>query len=431
MAQPTSIPGPQDIVRCQLSNGIVVLVRENDASPSVVISGYLAVGSYDESDRQAGLAAFTASALTRGTTRRTFGQIYEEVESVGASIGVSAGVHHTGFGLKSLAEDLPRMMDVLADVLRNPVFPPTEVEKIRGEILTDLEERAHDTRRMAALTFRELAYSRGHPYGRSLGGYPETISEIGRDDLVNFYRAGYSPRGMVLAMVGAVQAHQAIAEVERALGDWEGPGRPREPLPSVPRPAEVIRRFVPIPGKTQADLVLGYPGPARTDPGFLDAVLCNTVLGVFGMMGRLGDRVRDEQGLAYYSYSRVEAGLGPGPWTVVAGVSPANLERAVESILVEIRRICQEPVPADELADSQAFLVGSLPLRLETNEGVAQAVLEIERYDLGLDYLQRYGDLVRSITSERVLAAAQRWLDPDAYVLAIAGPPPEHAAAGG
>ena len=418
-----SIPGPEDILRRELPNGIVVLVRENHASPSVVVSGYLRVGSYDEADEQAGLAAFTASALSRGTDRRTFDQIYEEVESVGASFGVSAGVHYTGFGGKSLAEDLPLLMDVLADVLRNPIFPPKEVEKLRGEILTDLEERAHDTRRMAALTFRELAYPKGHPYGRSSIGYVETIANISRDDLVSFYQNGYGPHGMVVALVGAVTAEEAVAQVEAAFGDWEGAGPARNPLPPVAHPQEVRQKFVPIPGKTQTDIVLGYPGPARTDPAFLDAMLCNTVLGVFGMMGRLGDRVRDEQGLAYYSYSRIEGGPGPGPWTVVAGVNPANVEKALESIRTEIRRICQEPVPEPELADSQAFLVGSLPLRLETNEGVARAILEMELYDLGLDYLQRYEGLIREITPERVLAAAQTWLDPDAYVLAIAGPP--------
>jgi len=420
-----SIPGPEDILRRELPNGIVVLVRENHASPSVVVSGYLRVGSYDETAEQAGLAAFTASALSRGTTHRSFDRIYEEVESVGASFGVSAGVHHTGFGAKSLAEDLPLILDVLADVLRNPTFPSEEVEKLRGEILTNLEERAHDTRRMAALTFRELAYPQGHPYGRSRIGYPETVSALTRDDLVAFYQDGYGPQGMVVAVVGAVEADRAVEQVEAAFGDWEGTTYPRDPLPPVSAPETIRRRFVPIPDKTQSDIVLGYPGPARTDPAFLDALLCNTVLGVFGMMGRLGERVRDEQGLAYYSYSRIEGGHGPGPWTVVAGVNPANVERALDSIRTELRRIREEPVSPDELSDSQAFLVGSLPLRLETNEGVARAILEMEQYDLGLDYLQRFADMIREITPERVLAAAQRWLDPDAYVLAIAGPPQE------
>jgi zinc protease len=418
-----SIPGPADILRHELPNGIVLLTWENFTNPTVVVSGYLEVGSCDETPQQAGLASFTASALTRGTVHRTFDQIYEEVESVGASIGVSAGVYHTGFGIKCLAEDLPRILDVLADVLRHPTFPPQEVDKLRGEIITDLEERAHDTRRMAALTFRELAYPPDHPYSRSVDGYIETVSPLTAEDLARFYQAHYTPQGMVIAVVGAVEAAHAREMIERAFGDWNGPAPQRPPSPPVFPPEEVQQKFVPIPGKTQTDIVLGYPGPARTDPAFLDAVLCNTVLGVFGMMGRLGDKVRDEQGLAYYSYSRIEGGRGPGPWTVIAGVNPANVERALESIRAEIRRICQEPVPPEELADSQSFLVGSLPLRLETNEGVAAAILDMEQYGLGLDYLQRYGDLIRAITPERVLAAAQRWLNPDAYVLALAGPP--------
>jgi zinc protease len=418
-----SIPGPENITRRELPNGVVALVRENHASPAVVVRGYLHVGACDERPEQAGLAAFTADALTRGTASRTFEQIYETLESVGASVGASGGTHTTGFGTKSLAEDLPLALDVLADVLRHPTFPPGEVEKLRGEILTDLEERAHDTRSMADLTFCELAYPKEHPYSRSVSGYVETVGEIGRDDLAAFYAEGYGPRGMTVAVVGAVETADALAQIEAAFGDWQAPTYERDPLPHAPRIAEVRERFVPIPGKTQSDIELGYPGPARTAPGFLEAMVCNSILGVFGLMGRLGEKVREEQGLAYYSYSRVDGGAGPGPWSVIAGVNPANVEQAVASIRAEVRRICEEPVGGGELADNKAFITGSLPLRLETNEGVARTILDMERYGLGLDYLQRYDALIHAITVEQVQAVAQRWLDPDAYALAIAGPP--------
>lgn len=417
-----SIPGPEDVQRYELSNGITMLVRENYASPTVVMSGYLPVGSYDEAPEEAGLTAFTISALTRGTENRTFDQVYEEVEAVGASIGFSAGVHQSGFGGKSLAEDLPLILDVLADVLRNPTFPAREVEKLRGEILTSLEQRLHNTRRMASLTFRELTYPADHPYGRSRVGYQETVAPLTRDDLTNFYEGGFGPQGMVIAIAGAVEAQDALAQVEGAFGDWEGETYTREPLPPVSPPEQVREKFVPIAGKTQTDLVLGYPGPSRTDPNFLDAALCNTILGIFGMMGRLGERIRNEQGLAYYCYSRVEGGLGPRPWSVIAGVNPVNVEQALESIRVEIRRICEEKVSEEELVDSQTYLIGSLPLRLETNEGVAKALLNMERYELGMDYLQRYSDLIRAITPEGVQKAAKAWLNPDAYVCASAGP---------
>jgi zinc protease len=418
-----AIPGPNDIVRHELSNGIVLLVRENHASPAVVVTGLLRVGARDESPEQAGLADFTADGLMRGTANRSFEDVYGALESVGASMGISGGTHTTGFGAKSLAEDIPLVFDLLSEVLREPAFPSEHVERLRAEILADLAERSHDTSRMANLTFYELAYPEGHPYAVSSLGYPETIAGIHRDDLVTFYRGGYGPPGMILVVVGALKASEALARAEAALGDWKGDAPAREPLPGVDRLRDVRLRVVPIPDKTQSNLALGYPGPARTHPAYLDARVCNTILGVFGLMGRLGERVRDEQGLAYSSYSSLSGGPGPGPWRVLAGVDPRNVERAVESVRVEIRRMCEELVDEGELSDSQAYLTGSMPLQLETNEGVARAILSMERYGLGLDYLQRYKDLIDAVTPERVRAAARRWLDPDAYALAIAGPP--------
>lgn len=417
-----SIPGPRDITRHQLPNGIVVLVRENYASPSVVVSGYLAVGARDEQLEQAGLASFTADALMRGTEHRSFEEIYEALEAVGANVGVSGGTHTTSFGGKSLAEDLSLVLNVLADVLRRPACPSDEVEKVRGEILTDLAERVHDTRRMANLAFRELAYPEEHCYSRSITGYPETVRSLSREDLAEFYAGGYGADGMVVVVVGAVDTASVLEQIEAAFGDWVGRTHERGLLPEVPRITEVRQRFVAVPDKTQSDIVLGYPGPPRTAPDYLDARLCNTILGVFGLMGRLGENVRDEQGLAYYSFSRVSGGIGPGPWRIVAGVNPVNVERAVASIRDEIRHLCEDPVDDDELRDNKAFLTGSMPLHLETNEGVAGTILNMERYGLGLDYLQRYADMINEITAERVQAVAQRWLDPDAYALAVAGP---------
>jgi zinc protease len=182
------------------------------------------------------------------------------------------------------------------------------------------------------------------------------------------------------------------------------------------------RQIVPVEGKSQADLLLGWPGLARSDADYMKVSLANNILGTFGMMGRLGDSVRDEQGLAYYVYSRVEAGLGAGPWLATAGVNPANVERAIDGILTQVRRLRDEAVPAGELADSQAYLTGIMPLRLETNEGVAQILLDIERYGLGLDYLLRYPDLVNGVTVDDVQEMARKYLQPEAYVLAVAGP---------
>jgi len=417
-----SIPSPETIHRVELPNGVSLLVYENHSSPSVVVVGHVWAGALSESADQAGLANITAGMLMHGTETRTFAQINEALESVGAQLGFHSGVHTVGFGGKALAEDLDLLLEILADSLQHPAFPANEVEKLQGQILTSLQRRADDTRRMARLTFDELLYP-GHPYGRSVQGYEETVAALGRQDLVTYYRDHYSPEGMVIAVVGALSAKAAREKVEAALGSWQTPGAaPNRSIPPSVSLAEKRRQSVSLAGKTQSDIIIGWTSLTRSDPDFMKARLANTVLGVFGMMGRLGDNVREQQGLAYYVYSRLEAGLGVGPWLAIAGVNPMNVERAIDGILHEVQRLRDEPVPAEELADSQAFLTGSMPLRLETNEGVASAILDMERYDLGLDYLQRYAGLVNAVTVEDVREMARRYLHPEHYALAIAGP---------
>jgi zinc protease len=417
-----SYPSPESISRVELANGVTVLCYETHGSPSVVISGYLWAGALQEPRAEAGRSYFAAGMLMHGTETRSFGEINDALESVGAQLGIAGGTHNVSFGGKALVEDLHLLLDILADCLQAPTFPEGEVQKVRGQILTDLERRAHDTHRMARLTFNALLYP-DHPYGRSVKGYRETVSGLERQDLVAHYQAHYAPQGMVVAVVGAVPVAEAVEKVEAALGRWQA--RHAAAIREIPPNVDLLeqrRQVVGVEGKTQADIVLGWPGLRRTDPGFINAYLANTILGTFGMMGRLGDEIRDEQGLAYYVYSLLEAGLGAGPWVAIAGVNPDNVERAIDGILDEVRRLRDEPVQADELADSQSFLTGSLPLRLETNEGIAGSLLEIERYALGLDYLQRYPDLIRAVTVADVQAVARKYLDPEFYCLAVAGP---------
>ena len=418
-----SYPSPETITRAELPNGITLLVSENHDSPAVVLSGYLWAGSLGETPKQAGLASLTAAMLMRGTEARSFGEINQALESVGAQLAFHGGVHTSGFGGKALAEDLDLILAIMADCLRRPIFPSGETDKLRGQILTDLQRRAHDTRRMADLAFNALLYP-DHPYGRSIQGYEDTVSGLSRDDTAGFYRRCYSPQGMVVVLVGAVQAGAALEKVQAVLGDWRAPDVTPD-CTGIAAPAalaETRSQAVIVEGKTQADVMLGWLGMTRTDPDYMKASLANNILGVFGMMGRLGDNLRDRQGLAYYVYSRLEAGLGAGPWAAVAGVNPANIQRTVDGIRGEVRRLRQEPVSADDLANSQLSLTGSLPLRLETNEGVAGTLLDMERYGLGLDYLQRYAGMVNAVTVQDVQEMAQKYLDPDVYVLAVAGP---------
>jgi zinc protease len=406
-----------------LANGIVVLVRENHTSPSVVIDGLLRAGAIDTSPDKAGLARFTASALLRGAGKRSFGQIFEEIESVGASLAFTAGQHTTEFGGRCLAEDLGLLLDIVRDSLYAPSFPPGQLEKLRGQIITGIQIQAHNTRHVAGLEFAKLAYPSEHPYSRSANGTVETVNNISREDIVCFHRQHYGPRGMILSIVGAVDTETLIPKLECTLGDWSSQEQAIQPeLTTVPSLAVATERFVLIHGKTQSDLVLGNPGPPRAADDFLHARLTNTILGVFGLMGRLGTKIRDEQGLAYYAYSDLRGGLGPGPWIVNAGVNPLNVSQAVVSVRDEIRRIQTELVPPDEIADSKSLMVGSMPIHLETNGGVSSTILDMELFGLGLDYLQRYPEMIAQITPAEIQAVAQKYLNPELYALAVAGP---------
>ncbi len=418
-----ALPGPENITRRELSNGIVVLVRENHQAPSVVVAGALHAGSIFDPPDRIGMASFTASALMRGTETRDFSTLHEMLEGNGASLSISGGMHTIGFSGKSLGEDLPLLVDVLADALRNPAFPPQQIERLRGEIVTSIKVHEQDTGYIASRAFRKLAYPAGHPYSRPAEGQIDTVTHITREQLATYHQEHAGPQGMLFVIIGAIDTDEAIQLVQDKLGDWSNPQQP--PPPSLPDLAalDVPRtQTVTMPGKSQADIVLGVPGPSRFAEDWQAANLANSILGQFGMYGRIGAEVREKRGLAYYSYSQLSGGLGPAPWRIIAGVDPANTGQASDAIRDEIRRIVTEPVSEEELEDSKANFIGRLPLQLERNEGVAGAILTMERYGLGLDYLRRYADAIRAVQVDDVLAAARHYLDPDTYALAVAGP---------
>lgn len=417
-----SLPGPEDIHRFELENGLVLLHRANFNSPSVVVSGYLPAGAqFDPPDRLS-LASFTAVSLMRGNERHNHQELYDLLESSGASLGYGASVHNVSFGGRALAEDLPMLLGLINETLRTPTFPPDQLEKLRAQYLTSLAIRAHDTADQASLHFDRILF-RDHPYARPEDGYPHTVRRIQRADLMDFHCRHFGPRGLVVVIVGAVTAGQALEEVQKALGDWQNPLQ--EPIPvmtGVGALRRTHRKHITVPGKVQTDLLIGTLGPRRSSPDFLAASLGNSVLGQFGMMGRIGDVVREQEGLAYSASTSLNSWIASGSWEVSAGVNPVNLERTIELVVRELERFTREPVSREELEDSQANYIGRLPLSLESNGGVAGALLSLERFQLGLDYFQRYPELIKSITPAQVLEVARRYIHPDRLAIVSAGP---------
>lgn len=417
-----TLPGPDTIRRVELKNGITILVRENFSSPSVVVSGYIMGGSLEEPVEKAGLSEFMVSALMRGTKTRSFQEIYESIESIGATLSIGSGKHSSAYFGKSLAEDLDLILQLLSDVLRNPSFPEDQFDRLMAEKLTSLAIRDQNTGARAHLAFNELAYD-GHPYGQPGDGFPETIRELAVKDLRAIHHKLIGPQGMVIVVVGGVSVDVVLDLVESIFADWQNAEQAViNPLPNLSPLEGIQRNEIKLEGKSQSDVVLGVPGPSRYEPDYLAAVLGNNILGRFGMMGRIGDSVRVKSGLAYYAASSLAGGPGPGAWRVVAGVNPENVERAIDLIITEIREFLRNGVTEEEITDNQANFIGSLPRQLESNEGVAGAIVHIERYGLGLDYYRRYPGLVAEITRDQIHTIANKFLDTENLAIGIAGP---------
>lgn len=418
----TSLPGSEDTTRVVLPNGIVVLVRSNFNSPTTAIKGYITAGSLYDSPEKLGCSVFTAASLSRGTTTRSFEQIFNLQESVGASFGIHSGTHITAFNGHCLVEDLSLILELLADELRNPAFPTDEIERLRRQFLTSLSLRDQSTGSVVDMAFDKMIYGE-HIYARPDEGYPETFQAITRDDLVKFHQQAYGPRGMAICIVGAVEPQAAIDLVNDTLGQWSNPEQlPPVELFPVPPYQKNERQHITLAGKVQIDLVMGTLAMERKSPDYLPAILGNSVLGQFGMMGRIGDVVRERSGLAYYASSSVSGGTLPGTWDVQAGVNPANLEKTIELIKKEISLFVKDGVTPEELGDCQESFIGRLPLSLESNGGVAKALVSLERKKLGLDYYYNYEARIRSVTPEMVVETARKYLGNGHLAIASCGP---------
>jgi zinc protease len=414
---------PENVTRHVLSNGLTVLVKENHSAASIVVRGRMLAGAVWESARRAGVADFTASALNRGTDRFSFRHLNEEFDRLGLRFGVNAGVEAAGFSGKCLTEDFDNLLGIAEQVLRYPTFPEREVEKLRSQLITDVREAADDTHHVAHRTFRELLFPPSHPYHHPPEGTERTLRSITRADLVKFHKQHVRPDQIIMVLVGDVHAEDAFAKLEEHFGDWKVKGKPpRFEIADLTADTQPIKKEIGLKGKFQSDLVIGFPGIRRADPDYYALSLADLIFGRMGLNGRVGAHVREELGLAYYVYSSLEASVGAGPWSVSGGVNPKNVDRALEAILTEIKTLRDQGVTEDELNEAQDFLTGFLALRLETNDGVASSLNDIEFFGLGLDYFERYPDIIRGVTREQIHAAVQKFARVETAVTVVVGP---------
>ncbi len=409
-------------IRTRLDNGARLLVKRTTATPAVSINLAIRAGSIADPAGWPGTTWLLSRTIDRGTAMRSAAAIAEELDSRGITVTINVTRHLFSLVCTCLAEDFEPVLALLADIVISPSFPEEELTTRKGEVITAIRQDDDSPMIRALEALMAMLYPDEHPYGRRTKGSIDGVERLTREHLVRLHGERFAPSELTAAIVGDVDPAHAQAVAARVFGDWKRPSPASVALAPVASATTRRRHTIPMMNKSQADIAYGFITIARTDPDYYAYWLMNIVFGQYAMGGRLGDSIRERQGMAYYASSSFDANVIPGPLAIRAGVSPANVDKAIASIDEEIVRLVRDGVTAQELDESRRYLIGSIPRALETNAAIANFLQTSELFGLGLDYDVRLPGLLTAVTMDDVNRAARTALDPARATVVIAGP---------
>ena len=402
--------------RSVLANGMILLTSEQRALPMVSIELLIDAGSRHDAPKQEGLANLTARLLTYGTQRRTALQISDTLDFIGAGLSAGCSEDLASLSMTVLKKDLATGLELLAEVLTQSTFPQDEIDRQKQSIIASIKAREESPGDIAGRRFAAALYPQS-PYGRPVEGSEVSVKGLEQQSLRAFYERYYRPNRTILSVVGDI-SHQDIARaLNEAFRSW-AKGEPATPpvAPSKIGSAETIRVNKDL---TQANVVLGHEGVGRENPDYYAIQVMNYILGGGGFASRTLDSIRNERGLAYSVYSYFSAEKGHGTFELVMQTKNDTALEAIRIAKAEIHRMREELVTEGELSDAKDYLTGSFPLRFDTNRRVANFLAQVEYFQLGLDYPERYPDLIRKVTREDVRRVAQTYLKPEKLITVI------------
>lgn len=405
--------------RVVLKNGITLLFVETHALPMVNISVAIKAGAiYDPQDNP-GVANLTAMLLDEGTKNRASKQIAEEIDFIGGKLSASGGEDFSSASLVVLKKDLKTGMDLLSDILLNPAFPEEELERKKKETIASIISEKDDPGAVVSKAFYKAVFP-GHPYGIPVEGEEESVGKITRDDIVRFYQQYYKPNNAIIAVVGDLGYKEAVALIEEYFRQW---GKSRITLPDVPAVTKVTKKGSILIDRniTQANIVLGHTGISRDNPDYYAVSVMNYILGGGGFQSRLTKEIRDKKGLAYSVYSRFDVNKYPGAFSVEIQTKNESALEALEGIKAELKKIRDEKVSDEELKDAKSYITGSFPLKFDTNAKISNFLVQIEFYNLGLDYLNEYVKKIEGITKDDIMRVARKYIDTENYIMVAVG----------
>ena len=415
-----SNPVALEPVRYQLPNGIRLIVRENHSVPLVSVRAAFRAGLRLETPDNNGIDNFIAETITEGTAHYGARQIHALIEARAGSIAGFAGRNSMGVTLEVPSAYYQDCLPVLTDILRYPTFPDDEVERRRGIIISTINSQMDQPSSLVMRLFRSELFQE-HPFGMDVLGTVASVQGLSADDLRDYYQDFALPSNLVIAVVGDVKAEEVRAKIEALVADWVA--EPYEPEPvAAEAPPAVIREIAECRDFSQSNLVIGFQGTTLSAEDRFAVEVMNSVLA--GMSGRLFANLREKQSLCYSVQPFHEEGMDPGFLGVSIGTAPEKEKQSREGILAELNRLRTEPVTDEELRRAQEVLIGDFEIGLQRFGNQASHYALDELYGLGYKSSQHYVDDIQAVSKADIMRAAQKYIKPDAPVIAVIRPCP-------
>lgn len=399
--------------------GIEAYLISESSIPFLSLSLRVRGGSALDPPGKEGLAYMVSGLLDEGAGELDSQAFRTELEDRAISLSFDAGRDEFTGRLKTLTEHRERAFELLRLALTEPRFDPEPVDRIRNQVQAGLRRQAEDPDYIAGLTWFETAFP-GHPYGRPVRGTVDSIGTITTEDLRGFVAERLAKDQLIIGVAGDVTAAELGPLLDQAFGDLPATSAPIDLAPATVAGGGtvVVRRNVP-----QSQVLFGETGMARDDPDFYAAYVTNHILGGGGFTSRLTDEVREKRGLAYSVYSYLYPTDLVPLWMGGVGTANGAVGQSIQVIREQIARMAAGDVTQAELDDAKTYLTGSFPLRLTSNDGIANMLVGMQVYDLGIDYLDRRNDYVEAVTLDDVRRVAARLYHPDQLLVVVVGDP--------
>ncbi len=402
-----------------LPNGLTLVVSEKNQLPTIHLQVLIRAGAAMDPPPLLGLANLVAELLPQGTAQRDAAQISQQIESVGGSLSASAEADYATIRLSILKKDLPLGLSILSDILLNPGFDQKEIGRKVSELKARLKRMEEDPRQVAQKAFAQKLYG-PHPYAHPPEGSLSTLSSITREDIVGFFHAYYRPNNVSILIVGKISLEEGSRMIQEGLKEWKPAPilRPSQVQPPALTGPVIEKIDRPI---SQASIVWGHLGIARSNPDFYALQVMNYILGGGGFVSRLVDIIRDNLGLTYGISSHFDARENTGSFQIAMETKSQNTNQALSEISKEIHHFLEKGISPTELSEAKAYLTGSFPLRMDTNAKLVRLLTAVEFYGLGLDFPERYPELINQVTADEVRRVARTYLKPEKFLLVVVG----------